>query len=349
MICSEQMIPLFLEACPEFQLVWKRHVVHTMNGNGSNASRNSVSEVIAQYLISHVKRGYFKEIPAAFAVIEKLLEVGDEETRIRTETGILTPLQLATSRFPRGTAVCQWLGPRTQEVWDVLASQAVEGEITEKENSVENAVPFGDERSVAAALGVIGGRVTEYCDTIKENRDLSMAFGVMGGGPSGLTYWGWGMEENLWSLGVLLLVWLGLSIVEKFQRKQMMGSAQEQENTENASEKVSADRFMVQWIWKLLDRAIGLLLVLGIPIGLSIVMGHKNFLDSSLLDLLMVVVGIVVLVAMMLRDRLWKQVRAQENTPSVPDKSSRDGCNNTVGSTMTQAERDQSIPPDKAA
>lgn len=320
MIRPDQMIPLFLEACPEFQLVWKRHVVHTMNVNESNASQNPVSGVVAQYLVGHVRRGYFKEIPAAFAVIEQLLEAGDEETRIRTETGILTPLQLATFQFPRGTAVCQWLGPRTQEVWEVLAVQAVEGENTEEENSVENAVPVGDEGSVAVALGVIGGKVTEYCDTIKENRDLSMAFGVMGGGPSGLTYWGWGMEENLWSLGLLLLVWLGLSIVEKFQRKQMMDSAQEQEGTEGASEKVSADRFMVQQLWKLLDRAIGLLLVLGIPIGLSIVMGHKNLLDSSLLDILMVAVGIVVLVAVMFRNRLWKQTRVQENEPILPNQ-----------------------------
>jgi hypothetical protein len=39
-----------------------------------------------------------------------------------------------------------------------------------------------------------------------------------------------------------------------------------------------------------------------------------------------------VLVAMIFRDRLWKQIRAQENAPSVPHKSSGNGHNNTVGS-----------------
>jgi hypothetical protein len=311
MICSEQMIPLFLEACPEFQLVWKRHVVHTMSSNGGDAEQNPVSGVVAQYLVSHVRRGYFKELPAAFAVIEQLLEAGDEETRIRTETGILTPLQLAAVQFPRGTAVCQWLGPRTREVWDVLALQASAGEKNEKECSLENAVSFGDVESVAVAIGVVGERVTEYCDTIKENRELSMAFGVMGGGPSGLTYWGWGMGEYLWSLGVLLLLWLGLSIVEKFQRKKILDSAQEQENSENAPEKVGVDRFMIQRLWKLLDGATGLLLVLGIPVGISIVTGHRIFLDSSLIDLLIVAVGIAVLVAVVFRDRLWSREKGE--------------------------------------
>ena len=152
MIRSEQMIPLFLEACPGFQLIWKRHVVQTMNGSGGNATQNPVSAVLAEYLVSHVTRGYFKEIPAALAVTEKLLADGDEETRIRTEASIINPLQQATFQSRRETPMCQWLGPRTQEVWDVFAVQAAEKMNSEKEISVED--EDGKDYSVPVVLGV---------------------------------------------------------------------------------------------------------------------------------------------------------------------------------------------------
>ena len=281
MICSEQMIPLFLEACPEFQLIWKRHVVHTMNGNGSNASQNSVSGVVAQYLVSHVTRGYFKEIPSAFAVIEKLLKDGDEETRIRTETGILNPLQLAAFQARRETVMCQWFGPRTQEVWDALAVQADERENPEEENLDEREVNFGDDRS------------------------LSLAFGVMGGGPTGLTYWGWNLGVNFWSLGLLLLLWVGLSLVEQYQRKRLTNNVCEEKSDGDRAGEADTNRLMLQRLWKLLDGATSLLLVLGIPVGLSVVTGHRSSLDSSLIDILIIVVGIATVVAVVFRDRLW--------------------------------------------
>lgn len=309
MIHSEQMIPLFLDACPEFQLIWKRHVVLTMNGNKGKASQNSVPEVIAQYLASHVTRGYFKEIPTAFTVIEKLLEDGDEETRIHTENDILNPLQLAAFQARRETAVCQWLGPRTQEVWDVLAVQAAEKKNTEKESSLK--CEAGDDHSVSVVLGVMGERVTECYDTLKENRDLSVAFGVMGGGPPGLTYWGWGLGVNFWSLGLLLLLWIGLSLVEKYQRKRLINPDDEGKSDGSKAGEADTSRFMLQRLWKLLDRATGLLLVLGIPVGLSIVTGHRSSLDSSLIDILIVVVGVATVVAVVFRDRLWNREKGE--------------------------------------
>lgn len=62
---------------------------------------------------------------------------------------------------------------------------------------------------------------------------------------------------------------------------------------------------MIQQVWTLLDRAMGLLFVLGLPIVLSAVVGHGIFLDSSLLDTLILAVGIAVVVAVLFRDRLW--------------------------------------------
>lgn len=309
MIHSEQMIPLFLEACPGFQLIWKRHVVHMMNGNGRTTSQNPVSAVVAPYLVSHMTRGYFKEIPTAFTVIEKLLEDGDEETRIHTENDILNPLQLAAFQARRETAVCQWLGPRTQEVWDALAVQAAEKKNTEKESSLRR--EDGVNRSVPVVLGVMGEKVTEYYDTIKEDRDLSVAFGVMGGGPTGLTYWGWDLGVNFWSLGLLLLLWIGLSLVEKYQRKRLIAIVHEGKSDGAKAEEVDTNRFMLQRLWKLLDGATSLLLVLGIPVGLSAVMGHRSSLDSSLIDLLIVAVGIATVVAVVFRDRLWSREKEE--------------------------------------
>jgi hypothetical protein len=274
-----------------------------MNGSGGNAVQNPVSAVLAEYLVSHVTRGYFKEIPAALAVTEKLLADGDEETRIRTEASIINPLQRATFQSRRETPLCQWLGPRTQEVWDVLAVQAAAKQDSEEESSVEE--EDGKDYSVPVVLGVVGERMTEYYGTIKENRDLSVAFGVMGGGPTGLTYWGWDLGANVWSLGLLLLLWIGLSLVERYQRKQLIRHIHEGKNDEDEGSEAETNRVMLQRLWKLLDGVTGLLLVLGIPVGLSIVTGHRSSLDSSLIDLLVVAVGIAVLVVVVFRERLW--------------------------------------------
>ena len=130
---------------------------------------------------------------------------------------------------------------------------------------------------------------------------------------------------NLLSLGTLLLIWIGLSIAERFQQKQLMMKAQEQEASENGPETDGADRFMIQQIWKLLDRATGILSVLGIPIVLSVVMGHKIFLDSSLLDILIVLVGTAVVVAILFRDRLWRRPQAQENESALRNQHARHG------------------------
>ena len=324
MIRPEQIIPLFLEACPGLQPTWARYVVQTMNGKAHSLQQNPVFEVVFPYILSHVKRNYFKEIPAAFAVIETLLSEGDEETRILVETDMLIPLQAAIVRSPQtALLVPQWLGPRAQEVWQVIERFSAEQEQAEQEQIEEHfQVP------------------PSY--SLEENRQLYIAFGLVGGGPTGLTYMGLGGGEALVSLGGLLLIWIGLSIAERFQRKRLMANASEQESSENGPGTDGLDRFMVKWMWRLLDRAIVLLFVLGIPIVLSIVMGHRNFLDSSLLDILMVVVGVAVLVAIMCRDRLWKRFQVQENDPALHDQHAQDEHNNAVGVTEAQPDSRQS-------
>jgi hypothetical protein len=324
MIRPEQIIPLFLEVYPGLQPTWTRYVIRTMNGKAHSFQQNPVFEVVSPYILNHVKRNYFKEIPAVFAVIEMLLSEGDEEIRILVETDLLIPLQAVIVRSPQtALLVSQWLGPRTQAVWHVIEHFSAEQEQAEQEQTEEHfQVPLS------------------Y--SFEENRQLYMAFGLVGGGPTGLTYMGLGGGETLVSLGILLLIWIGLSIAERFQRKRLMANASEQESSENDPGTDGPDRFMVKWMWRLLDRAIVLLFVLGIPIGLSIVVGHKNFLDSSLLDILIVVVGVVVLVAIMCRDRLWKRFQVQENDPAFHDQHAQDEHNNAVDVTETQPDSKQS-------
>ena len=332
MIHPEQMIPLFLEACPGLQPSWTRYVVQTMNGKDHSLQPNPVFEVVFPYLLGHVKRNYFKEIPAAFAVMETLLSEGDEETRILVETDILIPLQAAVAPTPRSAAMVeQWLGPHAQVVWQVIERINAEQEQPEQEQA---------EQHLWAMPGY----------SFEEARPLYAAFGLIGGGPTGLTYMGWGGEMNLLSLGILLLIWIGVSIAERFQRKQLMTKAQEQEASENGPEPRGPDRFMIQQMWKLLDWATGILFVLGIPIVLSVVMGHKNFLDSSLLDILIVVVGAAVLVAIIFRDRLWKRAKAQENEPVLNEGYLTDEHSNTVGLSNTQTDsRKRELPRESRA
>jgi hypothetical protein len=295
MIRSEQMVPLFLEACPGLQPSWSRYVVQTMNSKSPSAQQNPVFEVVFPYLLGHVKRNYFKEIPAACAVMETLLSEGDEDTRILVETDILIPLQTALAPVPRSAAMVeQGLGPRAQVVWRVIER------VTEEEEEE------AQEEQAGQHLWTMPGY------SFEEARPLYAAFAFIGGGP--LTYMGWGGGEmNLLSLGILLLIWIGLSIAERFQQKQLMTKAQEQEARANGSETEGTNQFMIHRMWQLLDRATGVLLVLGIPIVLSVVMGHKIFLDSSLLDILIVLVGTVVVVAILFRDRLWKRPQGQKN------------------------------------
>jgi hypothetical protein len=311
MIRPEQMIPLFLAACPGLQPTWARYVVQTMNSKSPSGQQNPVFDVVFPYLFGHVKRNYFKEIPAAFAVMETLLSEGDEETRILVETDILIPLQTAVASFPRSAEMVeQWLGPHAQVVWQVIERINAEQEKEDQEQA--------EQEQTEQHLWAVPGY------SFKEARPLYAAFGLIGGGPTGLTYMGLGGETNLLSLGTLLLIWIGLSIAEKFQRQRVMANAQEQKSSKNGFDEPGTDRFMVQQIWKLLDRAMGLLFVLGIPIILSIVLGHKNVLDSSVLDILMVVVGAAVLIAIMFRDRLWKRSTVQENEQALRDQHAQD-------------------------
>jgi hypothetical protein len=236
------------------------------------------------------------------------------------ETDILIPLQAAVAPSPRSaTMVEQGLGPRAQAAWQVIERFSTEQEQAEEHVQVTSSY------------------------SLQENRQLYMAFGIIGGGPTGLTFMGLGGETNLFSLGTLLLIWIGLSIAERFQRKRLMAHAPEQEASENNPQTDGPDRFMVRWMWQLLDRAMVLLFVLGIPIVLSIVMGHRSFLDSSLLDILMVVVGAAVLVAIMFRDRLWKYFQERKNDLALRDQHAKDDHSNAVDLKNVQTGSKQSV------
>lgn len=329
MIRPEQIIPLFLEACPGLQPSWTRYVVQTMNSKDPASQQNPMFEVVFPYLLGQVKRHYFKEIPAAFAVIETLLSDGDEETRILVETDMLIPLHMALARSPQTALIVpQWLGARALDVWQVIERFSVEQEQTEQEPT-EECAHFTPRYS------------------LEENRQLYTAFGLVGGGPTGLTYMGFEESGPLLSLGCLLLIWIGLSIAERFQRKRLMTTASTQDSSAQSMKTEGPDPFMIKWMWRLLDRAIILLFVLGIPIGLSIVMGHRNFLDSSLLDMLMVGVGGAALIVIMCRNHLWKRFQGQKNNLALRDQPPEDQLHPAVSETAAQADSRQSEFPRK--
>jgi hypothetical protein len=223
------------------------------------------------------------------------------------EDGILVPLQEEAARSSRTAAVVKdWLGPCTQAVWKVIE------QVREEQASIEQESAERESAFVATSSS-------------EESRQIYMAFGILGGGSPGLTYMGWSEGASFLSLGILLLIWIGLSLVERSQRKRVLDTPSKAENGENVREKTSTDRFMVQQLWKMIDRASSLLFMLGIPICLSIVTRHKNFLDSSWLDILMVVVGVAVLIAIVFRHRLWRQTKEHHNAPPFSGKGSRNG------------------------
>ncbi len=315
MIRPEQMIPLFLESCPELQPIWTRHVVQTMNSKSTAVSRSPVLAVVFPYLLGHVKRNYFTEIPAAFAVMETLLSDGDEETRIAVETEILFPLYEATTRLPQSAMqVKKRLGPRALAVWHAIGHIHAEPDVLAPEE-----LPREEPEQCEVAAPV-----TTTSDTGADPRYLYAALGLVGSGSLAFFLMGADGKSNLLSLVALLLIWIGLSVVERFQRQQLMRQAQAQDAVSDNAPAPAAFHLTVQRMWTLLDGAISMIFVLGVPIVLSIVMGQQNFLDSTVLDMLIVMVGAAAVVAILFRDRLWKHFGVREIAQALRDQHVRD-------------------------
>ena len=109
---------MLLHACPGFESAWTEHLDY-WEGEESGEF-NDVAE-FARYLVQSYENSQTSEFAAAFAVIEKILNEGDEESRDIAAIGIIEDLQTIGSNHVCGAEVFKpWLGKTSTIVWQQI-------------------------------------------------------------------------------------------------------------------------------------------------------------------------------------------------------------------------------------
>jgi hypothetical protein len=115
MIQKAQIIPLVLSRCPGFKSAWEKH---RELWQGEEAGIYNDLGEFASFIVDAYARQEVSPIAAAFALVEELLDGGDEEVRAAAAFGFLEDLKNTASWRPFGATVfIQWLGPRSKEAW----------------------------------------------------------------------------------------------------------------------------------------------------------------------------------------------------------------------------------------
>jgi len=119
MLTREGVIPLLLEACPDLQPIWDTYYA-TNYTSGLRTERSYHSDIlpIIKFLFERARDQETACFPALFAVIERLLNEGDERVADLVVIGILEGVQnLAINRGLGHAVFLPWLGPQTRELW----------------------------------------------------------------------------------------------------------------------------------------------------------------------------------------------------------------------------------------
>jgi hypothetical protein len=115
MIQKAEIVPLVLASCPGFKSSWEKH---RELWHGEEAGIFNDLGVFATYIVDAYARQEIEPVAAAFALVEELLEGGDEEVRAAASIGFLEDVKNAASWRPFGATVfIQWLGPKSKEAW----------------------------------------------------------------------------------------------------------------------------------------------------------------------------------------------------------------------------------------
>ena len=111
-------MPLFLVACPGFQQQWQEHKEWWADEEAGEY--NDIAE-FARYLVESYEHDRTSEFPTAFAILERILEEGDEEARALAEIGLIEDMQTISSHHPWNAEVFKaWLGPQSTAAWEQI-------------------------------------------------------------------------------------------------------------------------------------------------------------------------------------------------------------------------------------
>jgi hypothetical protein len=120
-VTVDGIVPAFLTACPALTPSWEEHLAF-WEAETDRGIYNDVG-IIADYLVACYEAGDLSDFAAAFAVLEKCLAEGDEETKQVTTIGIIEGIQTLASHHRFGPeAFERWLQPRSRVAWLIGAA-----------------------------------------------------------------------------------------------------------------------------------------------------------------------------------------------------------------------------------
>ena len=111
-------MPLLLAACPGFQSAWEEHCAYW---NGETPGTYLDAAEFARYVVACYERDDTSEFPAAFAVVEKILNEGTQEARDLAGIGVIEDIQTIASHSCGGDVFFEWLGPTSRVAWAQIA------------------------------------------------------------------------------------------------------------------------------------------------------------------------------------------------------------------------------------
>ena len=119
-IAKAQVVPLLLEASPSARPAWEQHLA---SWHGEQAGDVNDVAVFAHHIVDCYAEGATAEYGELFATVERILSEGDDEARSLAAFGLLEDVQTIASHQSFGPdAFVSWLGPKSREAWDQIAT-----------------------------------------------------------------------------------------------------------------------------------------------------------------------------------------------------------------------------------
>lgn len=121
MIHRTQMMQLLVTACPSFAARFAAGAANDyQDENGETLEYLALSD-FSSHILSLIAAQQFDELPATFAVVERLHVEGDKYVREAATVGLLEALQNdGEHRKVEKSRITKWFGPETQKWWDRL-------------------------------------------------------------------------------------------------------------------------------------------------------------------------------------------------------------------------------------
>ena len=126
MLITSEVIPLLLDACPSFAPMWAESV-HDNAADDWPTGRLNYQDAsdFVRHITDLVLAGATTELPAIFAVIERLVVEGDVAVRNLAVIGYIEDLQggiVQCAGLDPEVDIRPWLGPRSVAAWEQVKS-----------------------------------------------------------------------------------------------------------------------------------------------------------------------------------------------------------------------------------